>query len=133
MEVPRKLEKPKMTEFALDMAKLSIDVPTLWLKDMLTDAKVNKSSYLQNDKYIYKILEDGEYVMELSGSAACKGLLEWCQENGYNKYETTPIKLGIFLKTKKWSGFKKGRKTNTADTNYYYVDRLLETLEKETE
>ena len=127
MQVERKLAPPKMTEFALELSKLSIDVPTLWVKDMVADAKLNKSTYLTNNKNEYKIVND-EYVIELTGKRSCEMLMEWCKENGYAKYEITPIKLGVFLRTKKWAGLVKGRELNYGDTRYYRVDTLLEEL-----
>ena len=126
-QVERKLPPPKMTEFALELSKLSVDVPTIWVKDMVIDAKTNKSTYLANNKNEYKIVND-EYVIELTGKRSCEMLLDWCKENGYPKYETTPIKLGVFLKTKKWAGLIKGRELNYGDTRYYRVDTLLEEL-----
>lgn len=128
MEVTRTLPPPKMTEFALELQKLSIDVPTLWVKDLVADAKVNKPTYLANNKNEYKIVND-EFVIELSGKSACSRLMEWCKDNGYSRYETTPIKLGVFLKTKKWAGLIKGRSTNICETRYYRVETLLEELE----
>ena len=127
MQVERKLAPPKMTEFALELSKLSIDVPTLWVKDMVADAKLNKSTYLANNKNEFKIVND-EYVIELTGKRSCEMLTEWCKDNGYAKYEITPIKLGVFLKTKKWAGLIKGRELNYGDTRYYRVDTLLEEL-----
>ncbi len=128
MEVTRTLPPPKPTEFALELQKLSVDVPTLWVKDMVADAKLNKSTYLHNNKNEYKIVND-EYVIELTGKRSCEMLMEWCKENGYSRYETTPIKLGVFLKTKKWDGLVKGRSTNTSETRYYRVEILLEELQ----
>lgn len=127
MEVSRVLPAPIKTEFAKELQKLSIDVPTLWVKDMVIDAKLNKSTYLANNKNEYKIVND-EYVVELTGKRSCGMLMEWCKENGYSRYETTPIKLGVFMKTKKWAGLIKGRSTNTSETRYYRVDTLLEEL-----
>ena len=127
MQVERKLAPPKMTEFALELSKLSIDVPTLWVKDMVADAKLNKSTYLTNNKNEFKIVND-EYVIELTGKRSCEMLMEWCKDNGYAKYEITPIKLGVFLKTKKWAGLIKGRELNYGDTRYYRVDTLAEEL-----
>lgn len=128
MDVTRTLPPPKMTEFALELSKLSVDIPTLWVKDMVADAKLNKSTYLANNKNEFKIVND-EYVIELTGKRACEMLMEWCKDNGYSRYETTPIKLGVFLKTKKWAGLIKGRSTNTSETRYYRVDTLLEELD----
>ena len=128
MEVTKILPPPKMTEFALELQKLSVDVPTLWIKDLLADATVNKSTYLVNNKKEYKIIND-EFVIELSGKMACSMLMEWCKDNGYSRYETTPIKLGVFLKTKKWEGLIKGRTTNICETRYYRVETLLKELE----
>lgn len=133
MEVKQNLSRPKMTEFALELSKLSVDVPTLWIKDMVADAKVNKSNYLVQNKNIYKLTENGEYIMELYGSEACRRLLDWCSENGYNKYETTPLKLGVFLTMKKWSGLTKGRSTNSGETKFYYIDRLSEDLAEDAD
>jgi hypothetical protein len=127
MSVPHKLPPPKMTEFALELQQLSIDVPTLWVRDLVADAKVNKSTYLANNKNEYKIVND-EYVIELYGKRSCELLMEWCKDNGYPKYETTTIKLGVFLKLKKWNGLIKGRSTNTGDTRYYRVETLIEEL-----
>lgn len=127
MEVSRTLPPPVMTEFALELTKLSVDIPTLWVKDLVADAKLNKSTYLTNNKNEYKIVND-EYVIELTGKRSCEMLMEWCKENGYSRYETTPIKLGVFLKTKKWAGLIKGRSTNTSETRYYRVETLLEEL-----
>lgn len=126
-QVERKLPPPKMTEFALELSKLSVDVPTLWVKDMVIDAKTNKSTYLANNKNEYKIVKD-EYVIELTGKRSCEMLLDWCKDNGYPKYETTPTKLGVFLRTKKWAGLIKGRELNYGDTRYYRVDTLLKEL-----
>ena len=128
MEVTRILPPPKMTEFALELQKLSVDVPTLWVKDLVADAKVNRATYLVNNKKEYKIVDD-EYVIQLSGKMACSMLMEWCKDNGYSRYETTPIKLGVFLKTKKWEGLIKGPSTNTSETRYYRVETLLKELE----
>lgn len=128
MEVSRVLPAPLTTEFAKELQKLSVDVPTLWVKDMVADAKLNKSTYLANNKSEYKIVND-EYVIELTGKRSCEMLMDWCKENGYSRYETTPIKLGVFLKTKKWAGLIKGRSTNTSETRYYRVDTLLEELD----
>ena len=128
MEVTRTLPPPKMTEFALELQKLSVDVPTLWVKDLVADAKLNKSTYLANNKTEYKIVND-EYVIELTGKRSCEMLLEWCKDNGYSKYETSPIKLGVFLKTKKWAGLIKGRSTNTSETRYYRVETLITELQ----
>jgi hypothetical protein len=127
MEVSRVLPRPINTEFAKELQKLSIDVPTLWVKDMVADAKLNKSNYLANNKNEYKIVKD-EYVIELTGKRSCEMLMDWCKENGYSRYETTPIKLGVFLKTKKWAGLIKGRELNYGDTRYFRVDTLLEEL-----
>lgn len=127
MEVTKILPPPKMTEFALELQKLSVDVPTIWVKDLVADAKRNRDTYLVNNKTEYKIIND-EFVIELSGKGACSRLMEWCKDNGYSKYETTPIKLGVFLKTKKWEGLIKGRTTNIGDTRYYRVDTLLKEL-----
>lgn len=127
MPVSKTLPRPMMTEFALELQKLSVDVPSLWVKDLVADAKVNKTAYLANNKCQYKMIGD-EYVIELSGKQACEMLMEWCKENGYSRYETTPIKLGVFLKTKKWAGLIKGRSTNTCETRYYRVETLLADL-----
>lgn len=127
-QVERKLPPPKMTDFALELSKMSVDVPTLWVKDLVADAKLNKSTYLINNKNEYKIVKD-EYVIELTGKHACQLLMEWCETNGYKKYETTPIKLGVFLKTKKWAGLIKGRELSYGDTRYYRVDTLLAELD----
>ena len=127
MEVTRTLPPPKPTEFALELQKLSVDVPTLWVKDLVADAKVNKSTYLANNKNEYKIVND-EYVIELMGKRSCELLMEWCKDNGYPKYETNPTKLGVFLKTKKWAGLIKGRETKYGDTRYYRVETLIDEL-----
>ena len=127
MEVTRTLPPPKPTEFALELQKLSVDVPTLWVKDLVADAKVNKSTYLANNKTEYKIVND-EYVIELMGKRSCELLMEWCKDNGYPKYETNPTKLGVFLKTKKWAGLIKGRETKYGDTRYYRVETLIDEL-----
>jgi hypothetical protein len=123
MKVNRVLPAPMTTEFAKELQKLSIDVPTLWVKDLVADAKLNKSTYLANNKSEFKIVND-EYVIELTGKRSCEMLIDWCKDNGYSKYETTPIKLGVFLKTKKWAGLIKGRSTNTSETRYYRVETL---------
>ena len=131
MSVPHKLPPPKMTEFALELQQLSIDVPTLWVRDLVADAKVNKSTYIINNKNEYKIVEiDGveEYVIELYGKRSCELLMEWCKDNGYSNYETTPIKLGVYMKLKKWKGLIKGRETKYGDTRYYRVETLIEEL-----
>ena len=131
MKVTKTLPPPKMTEFALELQKLSIDVPTLWVKDLVADAALNKSTYLHNNKTEYKKLSNSgvdEYVIELSGKRSCELLMEWCKDNGFPRYETNPVKLGVFLKTKKWAGLIKGRETKYGDTRYYRVDKLLEEL-----
>ena len=117
-----------MTAFARELQKLSVDVPTLWVRDLVADAARNKSTYLLNDRKQYKILNDGEYVIELTGKQACDALLEWCKDNGYPKYETNPVKLGVLLTLKRWAGFTEGRATNTGKTRYYRVDTLLQEL-----
>jgi len=130
MEVTRTLPPPKMTEFALELSKLSIDVPTLWVKDLVADAARNKSSYIANNPSEYKIINE-EYVIELSGKMACSSLLEWCKLNGFPQYQTNAIKLGVMLKTKKWAGITKGRHTEYGETRYYRVDTLLTELADE--
>ena len=128
MEVPRVLPAPAMTAFAKELQKLSVDVPTLWVRDLVADAARNKSTYLLNNRKQYKILNDGEYVIELTGKQACDALLEWCKDNGYPKYETNPVKLGVLLTLKRWAGFTEGRSKNTGKTRYYRVDTLLREL-----
>lgn len=145
MQVNSVLPAPMKTEFAKELEKLSVDVPTLWVKDLVADAKVNKTAYLaqkfrivtnQNGEQVqvpndYKMLNNSgveEYVIELTGKRACELLIAWCKENGYSRYETTPIKLGVFLKTKKWAGLIKGRSTNTNETRYYRVQTLIDEL-----
>lgn len=127
MDVTRTLPPPMMTDFALELSKLSIDVPTLWVKDMVADAARNKSSYLTNNPSEYKIVNE-EFVVELTGKMACTALLEWCKDNGYPQYQTNPIKLGVMLKTKKWAGLIEGRHTKYGETRYYRVDKLAEEL-----
>lgn len=127
MKVNSVLPAPMKTEFAKELEKLSVDVPTLWVKDLVADAKVNKSTYLANNKNEYKIVDD-EYVIELMGKRSCELLMEWCKDNGYPKYETNPTKLGVFLKTKKWAGLIKGRETKYGDTRYYRVETLIDEL-----
>jgi hypothetical protein len=144
MQVNSVLPAPMKTEFAKELEKLSVDVPTLWVKDLVADAKVNKTAHLAKKfriamvngmevqvPYEYKTWNNSgveEYVIELSGKRACELLMEWCKENGYSRYETTPIKLGVFLKTKKWAGLIKGRSTNTSETRYYRVQTLIDEL-----
>ena len=128
MEVPRVLPAPAMTAFARELQKLSVDVPTLWVRDLVADAARNKSTYLLNNRKQYKILNDGEYVIELTGKQACDALLEWCKDNGYPKYETNPVKLGVLLTLKRWAGFTEGRSKNTGKTRYYRVETLLREL-----
>ena len=130
MPVTCVLPAPIKTEFALDLQELSTDVPTQWLTDMLRDAKCNKDLYLQNKTEFTKRFKmvDGEYVVELSGKQAFHSLMEWCNENGYEKYETNPIKLGVYLKSKKLKGIVKGPHTNMGERKYYKVEKLLEEL-----
>lgn len=130
MEVPSVLPPPMKTEFAKELEKLSVDVPTLWVRDLVADARVNKSLYLTERKMEYKIINN-EYVIELTGKRACELLMQWCKETGFEKYETNPVKLGVFLKTKKWDGLIKGRATNYGDTRYYRVEKLMEELKEE--
>lgn len=127
MQVNRVLPAPMKTEFAKELEKLSVDVPTLWVKDLVADAKVNKTLYLNENKTEYKIVND-EYVIELMGKRSCELLMGWCKDNGYPKYETNPTKLGVFLKTKKWAGLIKGRETKYGDTRYYRVETLIDEL-----
>jgi hypothetical protein len=142
MKVDRKLTQPKTTEFAKELMTLSVDVPTLWLTDMIRDARVNKATYTSNAELSKKYktidikdadgnVEKNRYVVELYGSEACKMLLEWCQENGYKKYETNSVKLGIYLSRKKFDGLTKGRGLEKGDTKYYDVEKLYAELTKE--
>jgi hypothetical protein len=130
MKVDRKLPQPKTTEFAKELMTLSVDVPTLWLTDMVRDARVNKSTYTSNNSNKYKTI-DGRYVVELYGSETCKMLLEWCEENGYKKYETNAVKLGVYLSRKKFEGLTKGKHTDKGETKYYDVEKLYAELTKE--
>ena len=127
MQVNSVLPAPMKTEFAKELEKLSVDVPTLWVKDLVADAKVNKTLYLTENKNEFKIIND-EYVIELTGKRSCELLMTWCKDNGYSKYETNPTKLGVFLKTKKWAGLIKGRETKYGDTRYYRVQTLIDEL-----
>ena len=94
----------------------------------MADAARNKSTYLLDNREQHKILKNREYVIELTGKQACDALLEWCKENGYPKYETNPVKLGVHLTLKRWAGFTEGRSTNTGKTRYYRVETLLREL-----
>jgi hypothetical protein len=141
MKVDRKLPQPKTTEFAKELQTLSIDVPTLWLTDLIRDARVNKSSLTSHDPDKYKttdvkdadgnVIATNRYVIELYGSEACKMLLEWCEANGYKKYETNAVKLGVYLSRKKFDGLTKGRGLEKGDTRYYDVEKLYAQLTKE--
>jgi hypothetical protein len=132
MKVDRKLPQPKTTEFAKELQTLSIDVPTLWLTDMIRDARANKSSHTSNAELSknYKTI-GGKYVVELLGSEACKMLLAWCEANGYKKYETNSVKLGVYLSRKKFEGLTKGKHTDKGETKYYDVEKLYAELTKE--
>jgi hypothetical protein len=132
MKVERVLPTPVDTMFAKELQKLSVDVPTLWVKDLVADASINRSTYLINNKNEYKKWSNSgvdEYVIELTGKRAWQLLMEWCKDNGFPHYETNPVKLGVFLNNKKWAGLIKGRKTNVGDTRYYRVEKLMEELE----
>lgn len=149
-DVPKKLPPPIQTEFQKEMSELTVDIPTLWLRDFIGDAKRNKSTLLQmkETSQMYKIInketkteftdgafvkteiaDSGEYVIELFGKQTFEKVIEWAKKNGYEKYETTPIKIIIYLLRKKWSGLTKGRGTNTGNTIYLFVDKLAEMLE----
>jgi hypothetical protein len=131
MQVNSVLPAPMKTEFAKELEKLSVDVPTLWVKDLVADAKVNKSTYLANNKNEYKTWSNSgvdEYVIELYGKRACELLMGWCKDNGFPNYETNSTKLGVYLKLKKWKGLIKGRETKYGDTRYYRVETLIEEL-----
>lgn len=149
-DVPPKLPPPIQTEFQKQMAELTVDVPTLWLRDFIGDAKINKKTFLQNKETstMYKIInkqtktefingkfetteiaDSGDYIIELYGKNTFEKVMEWAKKNGYEKYETTPIKISVYLSKKKWSGLKKGRVTNTGNTMYFYVDTLAEMLD----
>lgn len=130
MKVDRKLPQPKTTEFAKELMTLSVDIPTLWLTDLIRDARVNKSTHTSNNSNRYKTI-DGRYVIELYGGEACKMLLEWCEENGYKRYETNAVKLGVYLSRKKFDGLTKGRKLEKGDTKYYDVEKLYAELIKD--
>ncbi len=97
---------------------------------MVRDARVNKSTYTSNNSNKYKTI-DGRYVVELYGSEACKMLLEWCEENGYKKYETNAVKLGVYLSRKKFEGLTKGKHTDKGEPKYYDVEKLYAELTKE--
>jgi hypothetical protein len=139
MKVDRKLPQPKTTEFAKELMTLSVDVPTLWLTDMIRDAHVNKSTHTSNNSNHYKTIDvtdangkvSRRYVIELYGGEACKLLLEWCEANGYKKYETNAVKLGVYLSRKKFEGITKGRGLEKGNTKYYDVEKLYEELTKE--
>jgi hypothetical protein len=141
MKVDRKLTQPRTTEFAKELMTLSVDVPTLWLTDMIRDARVNKATYTSNAELSKKYKTIGvtdangkvenRYVVELYGGEACKMLLEWCEENGYKRYETNSVKLGVYLSRKKFDGITKGRGLEKGDTKYYDVEKLYTELTKE--
>jgi hypothetical protein len=149
-DIPVKLPPPIQTEFQKEMAELTVDVPTLWLRDFIGDAKRNKKTFLQNKETsnMYKIINKqkktefingkfetteiadiGDYVVELFGKTTFEKIMKWAKENGYEKYETTPTKISIFLQNKKWSGLTKGKKLENGNTMYFYVDILAEMLE----
>jgi len=149
-EVEKKLPPPIQTDFQKQMSELTVDVPTLWLRDFIGDAKRNKSTLLQmkETSQMYKIInketktefkngafvtteiaDSGNYVIELFGKTTFEKIMEWSKKNGYEKYETTPTKIIIYLLRKKWSGLKKGRVTNTGNTIYLFVDTLAEMFE----
>lgn len=148
--IPVKLPPPIQTEFQKEMAELTVDVPTLWLRDFIGDAKRNKKTFLQNKETsnMYKIInkktktefingafetteiaDSGDYVVELFGKTTFEKIMKWAKENGYEKYETTPTKIAIFLQNKKWSGLTKGKHLENGRTMYFYVDILAEMLE----
>ena len=149
-DIPAKLPPPIQTEFQKEMAELTVDVPTLWLRDFIGDAKRNKSTLLQNKETstMYKIINkqtktefingkfetteianSGDYVIELYGKNTFEKIMKWAKESGYEKYETTPTKISIYLLQKKWSGLTKGRVTNTGNTMFFYVEKLAEMLD----
>lgn len=148
--IPAKLPPPIQTDYQKQMAELTVDVPTLWLRDFIGDAKLNKKTLLQNKETstMYKIINketktefingkfetteittSGDYVIELFGKTTFEKIMKWAKENGYEKYETTPTKISIYLLKKKWSGLTKGKKLENGRTMYFYVDILAEMLE----
>ena len=149
-DIPAKLPPPIQTEFQKQLAELTVDVPTLWLRDFIGDAKRNKKTFLQNKETstMYKIInkktktefingafetteiaDSGDYVIELFGKNTFEKIMKWAKENGYEKYETTPTKITVFLQKKKWRGLTKGKKLENGNTMFFYVDILAEMLE----
>lgn len=149
-DIPKKLPPPIQTDYQKQMAELTVDVPTLWLRDFIGDAKLNKKTLLQNKETstMYKIInketktefingkfetteiaDSGDYVIELFAKTTFEKIMKWAKENGYEKYETSPTKISIFLQNKKWSGLTKGKHIGNGRTMYFYVDKLAEMLE----
>jgi hypothetical protein len=149
-DIPVKLPPPIQTDYQKQLAELTVDVPTLWLRDFIGDAKRNKKTFLQNKETsnMYKIInkktktefingafetteitDSGDYVIELFGKTTFEKIMKWAKENGYEKYETTPTKITVFLLKKKWSGLTKGKHLENGNTLYFFVDKLAEMLE----
>lgn len=129
-DVPEILPPPPSTEYQDNLKLLTEDPVQRWLKDFVTNCLNNKKELLEVSEYdtdcIYYV-EGDDLFCEMMGSDTFKLFCKWRDEN-QEKYETTPLKLGVNITNKRYSGITKGKHTNKGHYKKYNLNALGKVL-----
>lgn len=136
-DVPEILPHPPSTEYQDNLKLLSEDPVQRWLKYFVSHALNNKEEVLKpapvykdgsmylNDSIYY--VEKDSLCCQMIGLDTYKLFCKWRDENG-EKYETTPLKLGVNLTNRRYNGITKGKHTDKGDFKKFDLNVLGKTL-----
>tara|TARA_R110000868_G_scaffold24082_1_gene95644 strand:+ start:264 stop:2777 length:2514 start_codon:yes stop_codon:yes gene_type:complete len=112
-DVPKKLPPPPGSEYQDNLKELSESPYTRWLKEFVMHSFAEKD-ILCVEGSSYYMNADNEYCCELIGIDFYNKFCKWRDLNG-EKFETTPLKMGVNLTNMRIPGLVKGKHTKKGD------------------
>lgn len=109
-DVPSKLPPPPGSEYQDNLKLLTESPYTRWLKDFVMTSIAEKD-ILCIEGSSYFINAENEFCCELIGVEYYNKFCKWRDLNG-EKFETTPLKMGVCLTNMRIPGVLKGKLTN---------------------
>lgn len=107
--VPQKLPPPPSSEYQDNLKELTESPYIRWLKEFTTSSFDDKDSLCVEGSSYY-LNANNEFCCQLIGMDTYNKFCKWRDLNG-EKFETTPLKMGVYLTNMKLAGVSKGKMT----------------------
>ena len=112
-DVPQMLPPPPGSEYQDNLKELSESPYTRWIKEfVMTSFEEKEALCVEGSSYYMN--EENDYCCELIGVELYNKFCKWRDLNG-EKFETTPLKMGVNLKNMRIPGVSKGKHTKKGD------------------